>query len=522
MKKLDIKTVLIGIPNKSILNQWLNSVKYLFIDVPYLCVSDNIKINDIENFLTTNKNKCIIISTYHSVYKVKEIINNIGFIFDLKILDEVHHVTSKFFNDELEDTKKFITILHIPSNKQLSLTATLKQLEGGIKTISNNNEEYFGEIIDRKCLLWAIKNNIVCDYDIQTIVTNENQIDICDIKEDIDKKLFLSAFVAVKSIYNKDTTHLLIYSNNKNNSKKIIKYIKKILDKFFDIDLYYNEYNSNTKDQQIILDNFNTSNYGIISCVYCLGEGYDNCIIDGIVLSDMKSNIRIVQSSLRACRKNVLNPNKKAKIILPILSKDEWLNNNMDYKNVKEIIYQMGLEDKTIEQKIKVYNIDINKQRTYDIKNMKYNDILTKEIKNLALKTIKRYELYFVSYEKAKKIILQQKIINKNEYYELCENDSRLPKNPDDVYKDNFSNWIDYLGIERKYYNIEKCKEKIKEYIDMYPEIKNKLLDNVNILKKLCEIDNKFPDYELWCDYYGVNSLSDIITISKKIKKIKI
>ena len=38
-------------------------------------------------------------------------------------------------------------------------------------------------------------------------------------------------------------------------------------------------------------------------------------------------------------------------------------NENHDLKKVKEVIYQMGLEDETITQKIKVFRIDIKKQK---------------------------------------------------------------------------------------------------------------------------------------------------------------
>ena len=97
----------------------------------------------------------------------------------MKINDECHHLTS--YNMILEDsTKKYIKMLHIPSSKQLSLTATLKQLENIYNNnivVSNDNIEYFGEIIDRRCLLWAIQENIICDYVIQTIITNEEQLE---------------------------------------------------------------------------------------------------------------------------------------------------------------------------------------------------------------------------------------------------------------------------------------------------------------------------------------------------------
>jgi len=73
----------------------------------------------------------------------------------MKINDECHHLTSS--NMKLENiTKTYIEMLNIKSIKQLSLTATLKNLETSnidLSIVSNDNINYFGEIIDRKCLL---------------------------------------------------------------------------------------------------------------------------------------------------------------------------------------------------------------------------------------------------------------------------------------------------------------------------------------------------------------------------------
>ena len=138
---------------------------------------------------------------------------------------------------------------------------------------------------------------------------------------------------------------------------------------YFDIpDLYYSKYHSkiNSKTQKKIITKFKKAKFGIITCVYCLGEGLDFPLLDGVVFSEnMTSNIRIVQSALRASRKNKKDTNKKTKIILPILNRDDWLENNEnpDLKKVREVIYQMGLEDETITQKIKVFRIEIEKQK---------------------------------------------------------------------------------------------------------------------------------------------------------------
>jgi superfamily II DNA or RNA helicase len=176
-QELNSNTILIGVPNKLLLKQWKEIICVLFQYVPYLIVLGGVDTEDIVIFLKNNQKKCIVITTYSSVHKVYTATQNVCFAFDMKINDECHHLTTN--NMRLtHTTKKYIQMLNIPSVKHLSLTATIKQLESirddGV-VVSNDNIEYFGEIIDRKCLLWAIDENIICDYVIQTIITNEEQ-----------------------------------------------------------------------------------------------------------------------------------------------------------------------------------------------------------------------------------------------------------------------------------------------------------------------------------------------------------
>jgi superfamily II DNA or RNA helicase len=536
-QELNSNTILIGVPNKLLLKQWEEVICVLFQNIPYLIVSGGVEIENIMRFLENNQKRCIVITTYSSAHKVYTATQYTRFVFGMKLLDEVHHLTTS--NMRLaHTTKKYIQMLNIPSVKQLSLTATLKQLESicddGI-VVSNDNVEYFGEIIDRKCLLWAINENIICDYLIQTIITNEEQLEQqlsrFHIIEENDKRLFLTAFASLKSIFDGHSHHLLIYSNNKDNSLKLIQYIKMLIDdNYFDIpDLYYSNYHSEmkSKDQKEIINNFEKAKFGIITCVYCLGEGWDFPLLDGVVFAEnMTSNIRIVQSALRASRKNKNDINKKTKIILPILNRDDWLENNEkpDLKKVREVIYQMGLEDETITQKIKVFRIDIEKQkpktREKEEREMvdefgEYDDELTQKLR---LKTIKRTALA-TTYEKARKIIADKNIKSKESYYELCERDNRLSKEPEIVFKGQFTNWIEYLSIERLYYDLETCKNKVGEYLLVYPEIKKYYLDLSIVSNELCKIDALFPPNGLWVEYYNVKDLRDIITITNKKKK---
>jgi len=170
---------------------------------------------------------------------------------------------------------------------------------------------------------------------------------------------------------------------------------------------------------------------------------------------------------------------KKTKIILPNLNRDDWLENNEnpDLKKVREVIYQMGLEDETITQKIKVFRIDIEKQkpkkREKEEKEMvdefgEYDDELTQKLR---LKTMNRTTLA-TTYEKARKLIADKNIKSKECYYEFCERDNWLPQNPEEQFIGRFTNWIEYLSIERVYYDLEICKNKVGDYLLLYPEIK--------------------------------------------------
>ena len=533
---LDANTVLIGVPNILLLKQWKYDISKLYQNINYLLVYGNISSEYIFEFLQKNKKKCIIITTYASSYKVLEATKNNNFKFDMKILDEVHHITttnSKIANEG----NTYIQILNIQSRYQLGLTATLKELDYDNKNIiSNNNEDFFGKIIDRKSLLWAINTDIVCDYLIQTIIANKEQLqeklEEFNITDECDKRLFLSAYCSLKSISDKNSHHLLVYTNNKTNADKIIQYINLLLENnYFDSikdKLFRSNYHSNikSKNQKKIIDTFELSLYGVISCVYCLGEGWNFPLLDGEVFAEnMTSNIRIVQSALRAGRKNKNEPNKKFKIILPILNND-WLHNNdnSDLNKIKEIIYYMSLEDETIIQKIKLNCINIEKQKYKSILDLKivinfgyYDEELTN---NLKLKTLERTKLE-ITYERSKKLIIKNNIKNKTEYFEFCNKDSRLSKEPEILYKNQFTNWLDYLSIDKSnFYDFETCKETINKLLNLHPNLKNKYLDLSHIVIQLCSLDKNFPPPDLWIDCYSCKNLSDIIKLKINKKKI--
>ena len=510
--KSNPNNILIGVPSILLLHQWCEDINKL-CNFKILCVFNTIDINDIKDFVKKH-NKFIIITTYVSSLKIVKALKN--FIFDFKILDEVHHLT----NEDIEENKNsFVQVLNIKSLKQISLTATLKISENNENIISNNNIKYFGNIIVKKCLLWGIKLNIICDYVIKMVAITQHDINkIIPINiTDYEKKLFLSAFTSLQSIYDKSAHHILIYSNTIENSKKIYGFIKFLLDiKYFNINnVYYSNYDGNMKylEQQTILNNFNNSKTSIIICVYCLGEGYDNILIDEVIVSEnMSSNIRIVQALLRAGRKNKNEPTKITKILLPILYDINWLEDstNPDLLKVKQVIQKIGIEDETIFDKVKIINTKIKK----NIKSNKMNEEKIIDYVNynkfIQFISIPRNNI-MLSYQQAKNILSSKQIKTKIDYLNFCENDKRFYTHPENHFK-NF-NWIEYLNIPKICYDLKTCKNKIEEYI-----IKNNsfVIDLDIILSKICDKDELMPPYDFFMDYYEILKLNDVMPNFRK------
>lgn len=522
---LNSNTFVVGVPNTLLLNQWSHVIHKVLGSIPCLIVSSGRNIQEITDFLTHHPSNCVVLTTYSSSSKVEKATKRISFEFDMKIYDEVHHLTSKNI-DKDSDKKEFIRMLYIPSKKQLSLTATLKQLDGE-GTISNTDVQYFGSIIETKCLLWAIQNNILCDYQIQTmIMEEEHQAGLFahfQLTEENEKRLFLSAYASLKSIADGNSHHILIYSNSQTHSSLVVRYIKLLnMNKYFNIDgLYYSDYHSNmmSKKQVNILSRFDDASFAIISCVYCLGEGWDFPKLDATVFAEnMTSNIRIVQSALRANRKNSQEPDKISKLILPMLNYDECDDNNPDFKKVREVVYQMGQEDASILQKVKVYRIDGKPQsKSYSgEKTVEFGEYDDEFTQRLRLKTVDR-SVFGLTYAKAKTLVATKGLKSKQEYTNSCIQDIRLPPEPETTFHGQFTNWVDYLSIEKVYYDLDTCKKKVEEYMCQYPELKP--LQFSELMERLKHLDGSFPPHDLWEDYYQ-EDINTIIVISKKKKHI--
>ena len=393
------------------------------------------------------------------------------------------------------------------------------------KSIVNKNNHIFGELYSAI----KVKELITLGWlaNIETYIYSEN-------KENINKcKYLISDFVEKNrkfgfSFHNKKQNAFNLFYNH---YTEYINYKTKV--KPF---LLISDFNSDKRLIEIQLDyNFrniktfenNPNSIGYVVAQYSMGYDFNN--IDFISISDPKLSVKdIIQSIGRGIRPDQLGINgsnkyKKLILSLPIYIEE---HNNEENRNSYEVIvkvleyliYDIGIPIKEIEFKnrYKSHNEREYKQSAKDYEG--YNDI---ESKILNLFEISRNRISRdTGYEQARKIITDKNIkwYSLNQYYELCDEDNRLSKNPKELYKGKFTNWIDYLSIERVYYDLKTCKEKCKEIINKNPEFKKYKLDLNYLCEEFYKIDNNFPPIGLWVDYYKVDSLDDIIKIINKSK----
>jgi len=70
-------------------------------------------------------------------------------------------------------------------------------------------------------------------------------------------------------------------------------------------------------------------------------------------------------------------------------------------------------------------------------------------------------------------------------------------------------------------YDLQTCIEKIRQYIKLYPKLKDYHLDQSKTCELLYDIDKKFPIAGTWCEFYNVPDLMDILYYNDGKKKKK-
>jgi len=526
VNRLRFKSVIIGVPSIYLQKQMKNEIMKIFNndndnDILYVGGNPELNIeyttNDllIEKFISKESSNCkFIISTYDSCHKL------VNYKFDFKIGDEAHHLVGS----DLDITKR--SFHSIRSSKTLFMTATEKIINTNQPDrliYSMDDKNIFGNLIDSKSIQWAITNNKITDYKILIVKNTESEINniINNLGLDpliINRELFLSAYMALKSIekYN-DLTHILIYTNKTTNAELVNQYINLILDlniiNISKLDYYLMALHSNSKEKlDDEINKFKKASWGIISSVYIFGEGFDCVQLNGVVFGEsMESEIRIVQSVLRPNRLNKANPDKIAYVIIPYIDTEDFLTDSESFDKCRKIIYKIRNIDNTIEQKINVISIkskskseseeidssDESTESTESKNNKIYNIIIENgdELEKIILRlrysksldsinTEEQDEFNYVRsintdlFIQSKESYSNQQIITRHKNY--------IP-NPEEYFrlKGVWTNWYDFIGVDTG--RFIQCKIK---WINFCKENNIKSLNDYN---RLCKFNDILP-----------------------------
>ena len=503
VKLLEFKSIVIGVPSnnlqkqikKEILKIFPNKTNILFVGGDE---TDGIKSStdktQIINFLNNNLNSQpkFVISTYHSCH----LLVDKDIAFEIKIGDEAHHLVGI----EREENRGFRLFHKIISSKTLFMTATEKTIETRTnkEIYSMEDETIFGKYIDVKSVHWAIENKKITDYNILVLKNTEDEVDeiITNLRLNIiNKEIFISCYMCLKSFekYN-DLTHLLLYTNTTEDAELSKKYINDILSlNVLSIQkekIYNNSLHSkNCNDLDSEVNKFKNTYYGIISCVYIFGEGFDLPKLNGVCIAgNMQSENRIVQYLLRPNRLDFENPNKKAYVIIPYIDTDDWETENKSYDKVRTIVSQMRNVDENIEQKIflSVGKKEKKEETKKEERRSYYQDYIFEEnmgelnkIK-LRLRYSKALGSKFTEeqdeYNYVRSINASLNIKSKKDYIQQQEIHSNFIASPEEYFKSKgvWNNWYDFMGvdttkfIQSKQEWINFCKEKSIKSLDDY------------------------------------------------------
>lgn len=516
LEYLKSELIIIVSPRK-IVNSQNISQKYLQILKDNYITFNYSTENNFDEYLRL-PNKKIVICCTQSISKIYDkivsiAINNITIWFD-----EAHWGVEEWIDNLNNDFKIKFWLLDNIYIKYRIFTSASPNKEKILQ-----NEYIFGKLYSPIKVKELIDLNWLAP--IKTFVYSENKENVNNINyiiSDFNEKNRTFGFSfhnKQKNAFNLFYKHYIQYKNN----KTYIKPFLLVSDNFTiekEVKLQEIELEYNYRD----IKSYETTIYSIGYVVAKYSMGYDFNKLDFICFSDPKLSIQDIKQCIgRGIRPDELMQNGSNKEKILVISLPVYIEENGDnkYEKIIEVLkyllnnIEIPFEEiEFVDRYTPCFKDQEHKSNEYE----GINDVKSTLLNLLELEN--KRTLLSTTYEKARKIIADKNIKSKESYYELCERDNRLSKEPEIVFKEKFTNWIDYLSIERIYYDLETCKNKVSEYLLLYPEIKKYHSEPKIIVIKLCELDSLFPPNDLWCEYYNIRELTQIIQLTNSKKKI--
>lgn len=562
----DYKKILVLVPSLYLVKQTYKTWKCYFNSEMIIKVSSTS--NDISNIdeITKKYNtkhsefgKCIIISTYHSSYKLADL------NFDLAIFDEAHRTTG--------DESDFNKLIHSSNiTKKLFLTATMKYYnyqDTEIETIrinSMNNTTIYGDIIASVSASQALKLQRICPYTIMTVKLQdilecgsnmqrkriENLIDefldddsqkddivsdgVRDFISDNKQRYIRIAYGLIQVIRARGIQHLITFHR----FIACAKLFKFILEAFLDdssiqVSVITGTDDKSTRDN--IIDDFQKldnvkcagASSSIKSKILCnarvLQEGVDIPKCDAVAFVDLKSSAVDTVQALARCMTYL--EDKQAYILIPFDESDfqplqtsdacsaSDIKDSESMLDIKLSSYALNLRlilrnlieiDDNIKEYFRNYiarlipgSVGLSGDSSFDASTLELVKCLVDEKVIIEMSEIV-YEVFQVAKTKIKgRYATPEEYSNKV----LADFGNDLPANPDIVYRKwGWHGWNDYLGID-PYMTLSQVR-KVMRQVNLERAARNeKMITSKSEYQAYAKDNNmmvfiKLP-YENWC-----------------------
>ncbi|WP_218813532.1 DEAD/DEAH box helicase family protein [Rickettsiella endosymbiont of Dermanyssus gallinae] len=511
------KHTLVLVPSLALLRQIKNEWNSNNNDyIPYICVcseKDIDKENDslvvtifeipgrvttdpkeVRKFLSHNK-KSIIYATYQSLEVICKVAKDLNFAFDLAICDEAHktagHRSNKFCLIHEEENIKI--------KKRLYMTATPRVVSNRLKNEWKNkeitylydmsNRNIFGREFYRMSFKEAIDRKILVDYRIVAIGVSNREVE-----EMIKQRKYTSEhettadeiannYALEKFSREHGTAHAITFHSTVRKAKDFQKRHKEI---FPDIRAYHVNGTLTTNERVVIMNEFKSSEYAVMTNARCLTEGIDIPAIDTVFFCDPKtSKVDIVQATGRALRRAHNKEKQLGYIVVPIYHADEEkLEEEIEsglFKNLISVVRALSSQDERLEEEITQIKSAKGKSpiiSQHISTNLACNLIIpynfTAQIKdNLFYQEISTIRLGWLPFEEAREFVHSLGLKKGDDWLIYSKNGKRpenIPSNPDKAYKS--TGWVsmgDWLGTDyidtkkRAYWPHGKAREFIRK-----------------------------------------------------------
>jgi superfamily II DNA or RNA helicase len=467
-------------------------------DIGFPCVSDT---QSIYEWLTKKDKKQlrIVFTSYQSGKALAAASKMASTVFDLGIFDEAHKTTGKTgsqFSWLLDQT-------NIQIEKRLFMTATERYFKGNsTEVVGMDDSGIYGDTILSLSFLGAQSSipPIISDYKILTLyITREEIKDLIQSNEFVHPNssgwndevgaTMLAALVALrKAMLNFPIKHAVSYHSTINRAKIFQKNADIFSETFPEFGLL-ETFNIKGSDpasyRDRVLNDFSSSERGLITNSRCLVEGVDLPEIDCILFADARKSVTdIVQALGRALRPS--RGKDFAYIVVPVivdgdLDNDELLENST-FADLFAILKALASTDDRVIDYFRV----ANKSNYHEGVITNFGDLvqLAKVIDveefvgavNLFCWDNLR-KLKYLPFTRARAFARKMKLANQQEWSYFCKGElignipkpEDVPVDPDQIYSEQWQGWDDWLGVRKsmpytRFFTFETAKKHAGEH----------------------------------------------------------